>query len=78
MHDPKTPMDISDAMIECLVQINKSQDCGSCTLCWASKKPIGFKNHSKIILDENSPAAVGHNSMYTRNVFDPKTYKLRL
>ena len=78
MHDPKTPMDIGDAMIDCLVQINKSQDCGSCTLCWASKKPIGFKNHSKIILSKNSPAAMGHNSMYARNVFDPETYKFKI
>jgi hypothetical protein len=31
--------------ITCLVQVNKSESCGDCTLCWTTKKPITFLDH---------------------------------
>ena len=31
--------------ITCLVQVDKSDSCGDCTLCWTTKKPITFLDH---------------------------------
>ena len=40
-----TEHNTTDDAITCLVQVDKSDSCGDCTLCWASKKPITFLDH---------------------------------
>ena len=37
--------DITSKGITCLSQVKASVSCSDCTLCWASKKPIGFITH---------------------------------
>ena len=37
--------DITDKGITCLAQIKASVSCSDCTLCWSSKKAIGFITH---------------------------------
>ena len=37
--------DITSKGITCLAQVKASVSCSDCTLCWASKKPIGFITH---------------------------------
>ena len=37
--------DITDKGITCLAQVKASVSCSDCTLCWSSKKAIGFITH---------------------------------
>ena len=37
--------DITDKGITCLAQVKTNVSCSDCTLCWSSKKPIGFITH---------------------------------
>ena len=37
--------DITDKGITCLAQVKANVSCSDCTLCWASKKQIGFITH---------------------------------
>jgi len=65
-------------MIDCLVQKNKSESCGDCTLCWSSRKPIKFENHAHKVIDKDSKTAHIGVTMYGKNVFDLKDYKFKV
>lgn len=40
-----TEHNTAPASITCPVQLDKTENCGTCTLCWTVKKPITFLDH---------------------------------